>query len=263
MIRNISKFNAAIIKSLIVVAMLLVCSATTIVSAQTESIKKAEIAYTSEQYAEAIELYEEVLKANGDSPELYYNLGNAYFKSGNIASAILNYERALRLDPSDEDVLFNLEMAHSRTVDKIEKIDRFFLTEWNESLRRSASADQWAGYAIGAFIFFLVGVTLFLFSKRRFIKKMGFFSAIVMLLFSFLFNVYASSQKNWAEERADAIVMSETVTVKSSPDASGTDLFILHSGTKVTIQSSLGSWSEVMLIDGNIGWMPTADIEQI
>ena len=112
--------------------------------AQDAAIKEAETAYTKEDYGKAIELYEGILKSNGDSPEIYYNLGNAYYKAGKIASAILNYERALVLDPGDADVRFNLQMARQKTVDKIEPVDGFFLSRWFESIQNMGAADSWA-----------------------------------------------------------------------------------------------------------------------
>lgn len=230
---------------------------------QESAIKEAETAYTKEEYAKAIELYEEVLKNNGESPEIYYNLGNAYYKAGKIAPAILNYERALVLEPGDGDTRFNLQIAKQKTVDKIEPLGEFFLTRWFSAIENMGSADAWAKLGIVCFILFIGCLILFFFSKWLRLKKVGFYVGLLLLLIVIFANIFAKHQKDELIQRAHAIVFSPTVTVKSSPDASGTDLFILHEGTKVSVKSTLGEWSEIELEDGNVGWMPSKDIEKI
>ncbi len=231
--------------------------------AQDAAIKEAEAAYTKEDYAKAIELYEGILKSTGESPEIFYNLGNAYYKSGKVAPAILNYERALILDPGDGDIRFNLQMARQMTVDKIEPIDRFFLFKWISAVQNIGAADSWAKAGIGCFLLFIGCLVLFFFSKQIRLKKVGFYLGVLFLIGVIVSNIFARNQKNELVNRTHAIVFAPTVTVKSSPDASGTDLFILHEGTKVSIKSTLGEWSEIALEDGNVGWMPTKDIETI
>ena len=231
--------------------------------AQESTLKKAEEAYAKEDYTQAIELYESVLKSYGESAMVYYNLGNAYYKAGKVAPAILNYERALLLNPGDSDTRFNLQVARQKTVDKIEPIGEFFLTRWIGTVEDVYSADGWAKWGVASFLLFIGCLVLFFFSKWIRLKKVGFFAGICFLLISLVANLFADSQQDKLLHRADAIVFASTVTVKSSPDASGTDLFILHEGTKVTIKSTLGEWSEIQLEDGNVGWMPSKEIQQI
>ena len=231
--------------------------------AQESTLKEAEEAYAKEDYTQAIELYESILKSYGESAMVYYNLGNAYYKVGKVASAILNYERALLLNPGDSDTRFNLQVARQKTVDKIEPIGEFFLTRWIGTVEDVYSADGWAKWGVASFVLFIGCLVLFFFSKWIRLKKIGFFAGICFLLISLVANLFADSQQDKLLHRADAIVFASTVTVKSSPDASGTDLFILHEGTKVTIKSTLGEWSEIQLEDGNVGWMPSKEIQQI
>ena len=231
--------------------------------AQESTLKEAEEAYAKEDYTQAIELYESVLKSYGESAMVYYNLGNAYYKAGKVAPAILNYERALLLNPGDSDTRFNLQVARQKTVDKIEPIGEFFLTRWIGTVEDVYSADGWAKWGVASFLLFIGCLVLFFFSKWIRLKKIGFFAGICFLLISLVANMFADSQQDKLLHRADAIVFASTVTVKSSPDASGTDLFILHEGTKVTIKSTLGEWSEIQLEDGNVGWMPSKEIQQI
>ena len=231
--------------------------------AQESTLKEAEEAYAKEDYTQAIELYESVLKSYGESSMVYYNLGNAYYKAGKVAPAILNYERALLLNPGDSDTRFNLQVARQKTVDKIEPIGEFFLTRWIGTVEDVYSADGWAKWGVASFLLFIGCLVLFFFSKWIRLKKIGFFAGICFLLISLVANLFADSQQDKLLHRADAIVFASTVTVKSSPDASGTDLFILHEGTKVTIKSTLGEWSEIQLEDGNVGWIPSREIQQI
>ena len=231
--------------------------------AQESTLKEAEEAYAKEDYTQAIELYESVLKSYGESAMVYYNLGNVYYKAGKVAPAILNYERALLLNPGDSDTRFNLQVARQKTVDKIEPIGEFFLTRWIGTVEDVYSADGWAKWGVASLLLFIGCLLLFFFSKWIRLKKIGFFAGICFLLISLVANLFADSQQDKLLHRADAIVFASTVTVKSSPDASGTDLFILHEGTKVTIKSTLGEWSEIQLEDGNVGWMPSKEIQQI
>lgn len=233
------------------------------VYAQDSVIKEAEAAYTQEDYNKAIGLYENILKSNGESAEIYYNLGNAYYKAGMVAPAILNYERALVLDPGDGDTRFNLQIARQKTVDKIEPIGDFFLTRWFNAVQDLGTSDSWAKLGIVCFILFIGCLILFFFSKWLRLKKIGFYTGVLLLMLVIFANIFAKKQKDELVNRMHAIVFTPTVTVKSSPDASGTDLFILHEGTKVLVKSTLGEWSEIQLEDGNIGWMPSKDIEKI
>lgn len=120
--------------------------------AQEATIKEAEVAYTKEDYGKAIELYEGLLKTHGESAEIYYNLGNAYYKENKIAPAILNYERALLLDPGDGDIRFNLQLARQKSVDKIEPVGDFFLHRWFDKVQNMGAADSWAQIGIVCFI---------------------------------------------------------------------------------------------------------------
>ncbi len=219
-------------------------------------------AYSKGEYKTAITLYEELAK-DGEAASLYYNLGNAYYKDGQIAKAILNYERALLLNPSMSDARFNLEMAQQKVVDKIETIDEFFLTSWKHSIQNLMSVGSWSIGAIVLFFMFIAFLLAFLFIRIVWVKKVSFFSALVVLCFCIMANVFASDLKKKQLNRTGAIIMTPTVTIKSSPDQSGTDLFILHEGTKVNIRSRLGDWSEIILGNGNIGWLPSKSFEVI
>lgn len=230
---------------------------------QEGDMKEAESAYNGGDYEKAISIYEGVLKNYGESPEVYYNLGNAYYKSNKIAPAILYYEKALVLHPEDKDTRFNLQIAKGKTVDKIEPIGEFFLSKWFKSVQNTANIDTWGILGISSFLFLIVCLSLFFFSPKILIKKISFYVGILSIIILIFSNVFASAQKDEMENRSSAIVFAATVTVKSSPDESGTDLFVLHEGTKVSIKSTLGEWSEIELEDGNVGWLQSKNIEKI
>jgi tetratricopeptide (TPR) repeat protein len=231
--------------------------------AQEAAIKEAETAYTQENYTQAIELYEELLTSYGPSCDVYYNLGNAYYKAGKLAPAILNYERALLMNPADKDIRFNLEIAKLRKVDRIEPLGEFFLSQWFRAIQNLFSVDTWASIGIVGFILFIGCLTLYFFSKWMRLKKTGFYAGILLLLLVVCSNLFAWNQKKAIVERRNAIIFAPTVTIKSSPDASGTDLFVLHEGTKIFIKSILGEWNEIEIEDGNVGWIRQKDFEKI
>lgn len=233
---------------------------------QAESFTKADAdkAYQENKYAEAIKMYENILATQGESAVVYYNLGNSYFKEKNMAKAVLNYERALLLNPGDADIRFNLDMARSKTVDQITPATEVFIVTWVNSLTNMQSERGWAKIGIVSFICLLVGLALYIFSKRLFIREIGFIGAVVLLVVTVCANLFARQQKNELMDRTGAIVMSPTVTVKSTPDESGTELFVLHEGTKVFVEdNSMKGWKEIRLEDGNKGWIPTEAIEII
>lgn len=224
----------------------------------------ADSAYTHNDYVSAIQLYESLLKKNGESADVYYNLANCYYKIDDLAKAILNYERALILEPGDSDIRFNLEMARSKTVDKVNPVSEMFFVTWTKSLINCMGADMWATYGVISFIFLLASLLTYIFSKQIILKKAGFIASIIFFFLVVIINIFAAQQKEAFENRKNAIVTVPSVTVKSTPNESGTDLFILHEGRKVGItDNSMKEWKEIKLEDGNVGWVPANVIEMI
>lgn len=220
-------------------------------------------AYIKEDYATAIQIYETLLK-DGEAAEVYYNLGNSYYKTGEIAKAVLNYERALLLQPGNGDIRANLEVARAKTIDKVEPIPEVFFVSWTKSLINSMSVDAWATWGIISFVLLIVALYFFIFSKQIMRKKIGFISGIVFLVITVCSNLFASQQKENLVNRDEAIVMNPSVTVRSTPSESGTSLFILHEGRKVGIKdNSMKEWKEIRLEDGKVGWVPASAIEVI
>ncbi len=221
-------------------------------------------AYIRNDFASAIQIYEFLLNKKGVASEIYYNLGNSYYKTGDMAKAILNYERALLLNPGDGDIRSNLEIARSKTVDKVDAAPQLFFISWTNSLINCMGADGWAKCGAVSFILFIAGLYFFIFSKKVLLKKIGFIASIALLVIVIGSNIFASHQKDLLINRTNAIIMTPSVTIKSTPNESGTDLFIIHEGRKVKIKdNSMKEWKEIILDDGNVGWIKTTDLEII
>lgn len=225
---------------------------------------QADSAYVNNDFAGAVEMYESILANQGEAADIYYNLGNSYYKMDNIAKAILNYERALILNPGDGDIRFNLELAQSKAVDKVTPISEMFFISWIKSITNLMSESGWAKLAIATFVLMLLSLALYFFSQKIVLKKVGFIVALCLLFICVVSNVFASNQKEKAQNHGSAIIMAPSVTVKSTPNEGGTDLFILHEGRKVMIKdNTMKEWKEIQLEDGNAGWVPTSVIEII
>ncbi len=225
---------------------------------------EADSAYVNNDFARAIECYESILANQGESADIYYNLGNSYYKMDNIAKAVLNYERALLLNPGDGDIRFNLELAQSKTVDKVVPMSEVFFITWIHSLTDTMSERGWANMGIMTFILTLAALALYFFGKKILLKKIGFGVAIVSLFICVIANIFASTQKDKALNHENAIIMAPSITVKSTPNEGGTDLFILHEGRKVMIKdNTMKEWKEIRLEDGNAGWVPASAVEII
>ena len=224
---------------------------------------EADSAYVRGQYQQAIADYEELLKQGG-SAELYYNLGNAYYRTENITKAVLNYERALLLSPGDRDIRFNLQIARSKTIDKIVPESEMFFITWYHALVNLMSVDAWARVALISLALVIVLLLVYLFASRIWLRKVGFFCGLVLLALFVLSNIFAWQQKQNLLFRKGAIIMAPSVTVKSTPAKNGTDLFILHEGTKVSItDSSMRGWLEIRIADGKEGWIERNKLEEI
>ena len=225
--------------------------------------QEANEAYIAGDFETATAAYEELVATGNESADLYYNLGNSYYRQGQLAPAILNYERALKVDATPADAAFNLKHVQSKTVDKIEPVGSIFLVDWWKACYRVASPDVWAYVSVGLFLLVLVGLSIFIFGKIVWLRKTSFSISIIALICTIFAAVFAVERHQELTDASQAIVFAPTITIKSSPDNSGTDLFILHEGTKVTIKSTLDAWSEIQTEDGNTGWLPSEVIEII
>ena len=224
------------------------------------ALDSANAAYSQGNYDKAAKLYEEVLASGVEAPELYYNLGNAYYKLNKIGLSILNYERAKKMAPGDEDVLHNLELANNRVRDQIDPVPQLFIEEWKSGFLNLFTATGWSVVCIVLFFAFLLMTALFITGKNSSTRQTGFWAGIVFLVFTTTAFFMARRQNTLTIESQEAVVTISSVTVKGSPNEKGTKLFVLHEGTKVEIEDTDGSWVEVKIPNGNSGWVQASSI---
>ena len=221
-------------------------------------------AYTDGRFADASDAWTSIEESGQKSATLYYNIGNAWFKQGNYPKAILNYERALRLDPSYSDARYNLKFAGNFVQDKIEPVPEFILKSVARKICYAMSSNAWAIIFLVLLAVALVMGLLFLLGSSTGKRRAGFYCGIVLLLLSAGALSFSIWQKSDSVKADTAIVMSPVSSVKSSPSSgSSKDLFVIHEGTKVTILDEVGSWKNISLADGRQGWIQAADIEII
>ena len=214
-------------------------------------------------FEEAVQTWEELTNSGYIAATIYYNLGNAYFKSNKIAPAILNYERAKILDPHNKDINYNLELARTYVIDKIDELTEVFYLRWYKSIVQRFPANTWAIITIITFVIFLVFFSVYLYAKRYFSKKITFWISILFLLIWLCVFAFSRSGNKLVANHNKAIVFNPSVTVLSSPDESGTELFLIHEGTKVAIVDELNEWTEILMSSGTKGWLLSSSIEKI
>lgn len=212
--------------------------------------------YTAGNYQEALESWMNIYNTGFRSADLNYNIGNAYFKLNNIPAAILFYERAYLLDPSDENINYNLEIARSMTVDRFQAIPELFFVRWYDFISLFLHANTWAVISLISFVLCLVFISLYIYTSRYNHKVTGFWLAVVLVIISVGSIMFSLHNKSLVYDSQKAIISIPQVSGKSSPDNSGTDLFVLHEGTKVSLEDEVGEWYEIRLSDGNKGWIP-------
>lgn len=220
-------------------------------------------AYNAEQYQTAVEAYEAILAQGEESFEVYYNLGNAYFRTGELGQAILYYERAALLKPNNSDVRENLDFCYARTEDKIEMMPQFFLVRWWNSINQCLTPRGWMWATL--FILLLTAATLayFLLSHNYFSRKRSLIATLIMTFLLLLTVINAANSVIRASSSREAIITAPLTVVKSSPSENSVDKFLLHEGTKVRLRDEMDGWTKIAIADGNNGWMPTDDLTKI
>ncbi len=218
-------------------------------------LKKGNEFYKNEQYEKAIDEYKSVLDQGYESVGLYYNIGNSYYKLGKIGYAILYYEKALKLNPDDEDVNYNLKIAKAHTVDKIKEVPQIFLVKWWDGILAALTLSGWATVAAIFFLFFILSVGFYYLSKSITVRRFSFIAG-AFLISLFVLNVFVLFAKYDREVKTQfGVVVTNVVTVKQAPDEKSADAFIVHEGLKFRIEDSLDNWVKVRLPDGKVGWM--------
>jgi len=224
---------------------------------------KANEYYQKQDYDNAIKLYENLVKSGNISAEVFYNLGNCYYKTGNVAKTILNYERALRLAPDDDDINFNLKIASLKVVDKIDAVPEIFYKRWIKDVASALSPDAWSKILLSCEWLLFLLLAMYVVTRSASLKKISFVLATVFFFFTII--TFLLSEKSYSMTFVDqhAIVASVSVYVKSSPDEKGSDQFMIHEGTKVDVLDEIGDWKKVRIANGSLGWLKQNEIEDI
>lgn len=223
----------------------------------------ANTAYINGDFRAAAAAYEQLLAQGFVSVKLYYNLANAYFKENRLGKAILFYHRALRLAPGNDDIRYNLSVAEARTKDNIERIPEFFFVGWMRSVRHTMGCAAWTVLSLVLLACALALFLLYLLAPRLSLRKTGFYGTLVAGLLFVCATWFAAADRREMLDDSQAVVTAASVAVKSSPDKSATDLFVLHEGTVVRIADRLGEWCEVVIGDGKKGWLESRKIEVV
>jgi len=224
---------------------------------------RANALYQKGEYEKAIAEYKSILTGGYESADIYYNLGNCYYKLNDIPPAIVNYERAKKLAPEDEDIDFNLKLANLKIVDKIEPIPQLSFKAWWVGLANSFSSYTWAIVAIAIFSLACICGILFLFMNSVAGRKILFTLGVVFFACSIVVFILGNTRNSIETHRTTAILVKPDVYVKSSPNEKSADLFILHEGAKVSLLDEIGKWKRIRLANGNEGWIPSETLEVI
>ncbi len=218
--------------------------------------QEADSLYAKGLYENALAIYHNILQQEGESPTLYYNIGNCYYRLNNLSYAILSYERAYLLDPSDTEIRTNLQFAQSKTLDKINNSTHTFSDNWWLHYISLYDFKTWQIIGIIAFAMMLIGTLLHLFMAKRSIRKITFYTSSIFFFVVIISNLCAYLQHYALTHRTAAIIIAPSVVVKSSPSTSSSDLFMIHEGTKIEIlDTAIAPWCKVRLADGKQGWI--------
>lgn len=226
-------------------------------------INTANNAYNEGMYDSALNVYHIVEKENMESSHLYYNMGNAYFKKNDIASAILYYEKAKKLAPNDEDIEYNLRIANSMIVDKIERVPELFYKKWWNYFYNMFNADTWTFISLISWFALLFFIGMFILTKSRGGRKLAFYLGLLFLFTNVVMFGLASQKYYYGKQHSEAIIFTPTITVKSSPTMNAVDLFVVHEGTKIFILDEVQEWVKIRIQDGSIGWLPVNSLKKI
>lgn len=250
-------------------ALILLTAAFCGLGVRADIIQRADSAYLADDFLNAAALYEASIDSLGPSADRYYNLGNAYYRSGLLGMAIVSYERALRLDPTNGDILDNLEFVNSKTLDRIEP-QTGLIGGTVDNIAGRIHPDAWAWIALSAFVLALVGVCVYFFSSAVMMRKVGFFGAGALLIVCVLTNILAVRSARRIAAADSAVVTAPSVilsTTPRTPKDRTEEAFLLHEGTKVKILDSIAggdkTWYDVRIDSEHRAWIPADAIEII
>ncbi len=223
---------------------------------------EANTAYNNGDFEAAIDGYTKIEDMGQESAMLFFNKGNAYYKLKNYPMSILYYEKALALEPNNEDIKTNLQIANLTKVDKIDPLPQPVFQRWWESVKNSLAPNAWAWLTVALLALSLAFLLIFFLSRVPALRKTGFFVSLVFMVAFVLSVVFAALSRHDSLTHDDAIIITPSVTMMSAPVRSGEELLVLHEGTKVKVIDKIDEWNKVRLADGNIGWIKAEDMSE-
>lgn len=252
--------NRGCVRLFVLSVVCVLCSMFSHAQGAPELYKTASQYYKANEFEQAAAAYEKILVQGYRTPEVYYNLGNSYYKLQNTGKAILNYERAHNLAPEDEDIIHNLKLAQLKTIDKLQPVPQLaIVTQWN-NLLNSQSSKGWSMFAVGFVWLALVCFAVYFLVAR---KGIVLFLSLFVLALSFVSVGLGFKQAHTEENSDTAILMVANVNVKSAPDANGNDIFTIHEGIKLELLDQVSGWTKIRLADGKVGWVEKNMFEKI
>jgi tetratricopeptide (TPR) repeat protein len=211
--------------------------------------------YQNGNYSESVQIFESIVEKGYEGKSLFYNLGNAYFRMGKIGLAILYYEKAKKLSPSDDDINYNLTFANSKIVDKIETLPRFFIFDWWENTLALFTVTGWTYLSYIFYLLILISIGYYYFAKSLKGQRTAFYLGIISAFFLILTIIFLLVNLNRKLNVKYGIIVEPAVVTKFSPDQNSKDAFIVHEGLKVKAEDRVNNWIKIKLIDGKVGWL--------
>lgn len=225
-----------------------------------ELFERGNMLYNESAYDSAVAVYEDIINKGYSSAELFYNIGNTYYKLRNYPLAIYYYEKSLKLDPQNEDTKHNIDIAKLFITDKIEDIPDVFIKKWWNNLSNSFTLNTWAIITIVIFTLLLICVFLYIIAKTKAMRKSTFFIGIILIIIMTGCFTISIQKYKYLNNKNEGIIITPTITVKSSPSQSSVDLFVLHEGSKVKILDNTEDWNKIKIANGSVGWIPSSTI---
>jgi len=241
--------------------LLLFLSQVVIAQSADELFQKANEEYKLEQYETAIKTYEQIESLGLTSSELYYNIGNCYYKLNRVAPSIYNYEKALMINPLNEDASNNLVFARRLTIDNIEELPKSVLQRLDESFVKKLSYNEWAMVSVTLSILGCLLFLLFYFAYSPGKKRLFFVTSMISFLLLITTSVFTIKEYSFAQSNIEAIIFATQIEIKNAPTANGETVFTLHEGTKVKVLDTVDNWKKIKIADGKIGWIVTKELK--
>ena len=253
-----------IVKAKILLVILFVLTGIMVQGQELDSLfNAANKRYQQEEYMKALDLYQQIEKQEMQSSELFFNMGNIYYKTNQVAPSIYYYEKALRMSPNDKDIRFNLSFANTMVLDNIEPLPKSLGQKFMDSVVLKFTYETWAKISVSLAFIFAILFLLYHFSYSTSKKRIYFITSILSVIFVTMSLFFSYRNKHYVDNKIEAIIFSPQAAVKSAPTNSSDVYFELHEGTKVLVLEALDNWKKIKIADGKMGWIKESDLKEL